>query len=78
MQICDNGVMRDMTAEEEFTANNLPNPAEQVTAEDKAEAFDILMADVVCAGMTPQEKARQLKPLIEKPLFSLMTLNGGK
>lgn len=78
MQICDNGVMRDMTAEEEFTANNLPNPAKQVTAEDKAEAFDILMGDVVCAGMTPQEKARQLRPLIEKPLFSLMTLNGGK
>lgn len=45
---------------------------------DKAEAYDILMADVVCAGMTPQEKARQLRPLIEKPLFSLMTLNGGK
>lgn len=43
MQICDNGVMRDMTPEEEELANNLPNPEDVVTVEDKAEAYDILM-----------------------------------
>jgi len=42
MQICDNGIIRDMTEEEEIIANNLPNPLEQVTDLDKAEAYDIL------------------------------------
>lgn len=40
MQICDNGVMREMTEEEAFTANNLPDPAEQIS---DAELLSILM-----------------------------------
>jgi hypothetical protein len=43
MQICDNGVIREMTEAEEYMANNLPDPADQVTDTDKAEAYDILM-----------------------------------
>lgn len=43
MKICDNGVIRDMTPEEEYTANHLPDPAAQVDDSDKAEAYDILM-----------------------------------
>ena len=42
MQICDNGVVRDMTSAEEYMANNLPDPLDQVTDYDKAEAYDIL------------------------------------
>lgn len=40
MQICDNGAMRDMTEEEERTANNLPDPAEQIS---DTELLNILM-----------------------------------
>jgi hypothetical protein len=40
MQICDNGVIRDMTETEEYTANNLPDPAEQVS---DTELLNILM-----------------------------------
>ncbi len=43
MKIVDNGIVRDMTAEEEEAFYNDPEP----TAEDKAEAYDILM------GVTP-------------------------
>lgn len=34
MRICDNGVMRDMSEEEEYIANHLPNPEEQTTPEE--------------------------------------------
>lgn len=44
MQICDNGVMREMTEEEEYTANHLPDPAEQV---NDAEALSILLGGAV-------------------------------
>lgn len=40
MKICVNGITRDMTAEEEV---EYLHPAEEPTAEDKAEAYDILM-----------------------------------
>ena len=40
MQICDNGVMRDMTEEEEYLANHMPDPNEQI---DDSEALDILL-----------------------------------
>ena len=40
MQICDNGAMRDMTEEEERTANNLPDPTEQISA---AEILNIIL-----------------------------------
>lgn len=40
MQICDNGVMRDMTEEEEYLANHMPDPNEQTT---DAEALSILL-----------------------------------
>jgi|GEM_PF-5226692 len=43
MLICDNGLIREMTKEEKRIADNLPNPNEQVTDADKAEAFEILM-----------------------------------
>jgi len=43
MLICDNGVMREMTEEEEYLANHMPDPNEQTTDADKAEAFDILL-----------------------------------
>ena len=34
MLICDNGVIREMTEEEEYTAENLPNPEDGATAEE--------------------------------------------
>lgn len=42
MQICDNGIIREMTPEEEDIANNLPDPE---TVISKDEAFDILMGE---------------------------------
>lgn len=34
MQICDNGVMREMTEEEEYLANHMPDPTEQANYEE--------------------------------------------
>lgn len=42
MWICDNGVMREMTADEEYTANHLPDPEDMI---DDAEAFALLIGD---------------------------------
>ena len=42
MLICDNGVIREMTAEEEAMVENLPEPS---TVVSKEEAFDILMGE---------------------------------
>lgn len=42
MKICDNGTVRDMTEEEEYIANNMPDPAEQI---DETELISILMGE---------------------------------
>lgn len=34
MLICDNGVIREMTEIEEYTAEHLPDPTEQVSDEE--------------------------------------------
>lgn len=44
MQIFDNGVMRDMTEEEEYLANHMPDPSEQVS---DSEALSILLGGAV-------------------------------
>ena len=42
MQICDNGIVREMTAEEIEMTNNLPDPESIIS---KEEAYDILVGD---------------------------------
>lgn len=42
MLICDNGIIREMTAEEETMGENLPNPEDIISEE---EAFKILMGE---------------------------------
>lgn len=42
MKICDNGIIRDMTEEEEYIANNMPDPAEQI---GESELISILMGE---------------------------------
>ena len=42
MLICDNGIIREMTPEEEEIANNMPNPNDVLS---KDEAYDILVGD---------------------------------
>lgn len=43
MLICDNGIIRDMTAEEEYTANNLPDPTDpDAETEDYQQALEDL------------------------------------
>lgn len=42
MLICDNGVIREMTPEEEEVANNLPDPSEVINVD---EAFNILIGE---------------------------------
>lgn len=37
MQICDNGVMREMTEAEEYLANHMPDPNEQINEEEVIE-----------------------------------------
>lgn len=34
MLICNNGVIREMTEEEEYTANHLPNPEDMAGADE--------------------------------------------
>lgn len=42
MLICDNGVIREMTKEEEEMFNNLPDPSQTI---GKDEAYDILVGE---------------------------------
>lgn len=42
MLICDNGVIREMTAEEEAMGENLPDPNDIISEE---EAFKILLGE---------------------------------
>lgn len=42
MLICDNGVIREMTAEEKVMGENLPDPNDIISEE---EAFKILMGE---------------------------------
>ena len=42
MLICDNGLIREMTPEEEYVAEHLPNPEEQISVED---ALNILTGE---------------------------------
>ena len=43
MLICDNGTIREATAEEEAMFASVISPEEGATLEAKAEAYDILM-----------------------------------
>ena len=37
MLICDNGIIREMTPEEEYIANHIPDPEDIATAEEIVE-----------------------------------------
>ena len=44
MQICDNGVMREMTEEEVYSAEHMPEPSEQISDHD---ALSVLLGGAV-------------------------------
>lgn len=52
MKICENGVIRDMTPEEEaeYTTMLAAQPAPEPTAEERLEALEAAMLELVMGG----------------------------